>query len=232
MDREGLGCVACEVVADEAGDLGGDEVRGDADHADRTDREERQGERVVAGEDFEFRREGGAELVHALDAAAGFLDGDDVFEIACEADGRLDGDLDAATAGDAVKNERDFDRLRDGGEVAVEALGAGLVVVGGHEQGGVGTGFFGGLGEVDRLGGGVRAGSGDDLATAGGGFDRDLDDAQVLVVIECRRLAGGSDGDDSRDAAGDLLLDEGLEGGDVELAVAKGRDERGVGSCE
>jgi hypothetical protein len=70
------------------------------------------------------------------------------------------------------------------------------------------------------------------LASASGSFDGDLDDAQVLVVIESRRLACGSDGNDSRNAASDLILDEGFEGGDVELAVTKWSDERGVGSCE
>ncbi len=111
-----------------------------------------------------------------------------------------------------------------------EAFLRGLVVVGGHEQRGVGAGFFRLDGEGDGFAGGVGAGAGDHFAAPGGELDGAADDVEVLLVVEGGRFAGGADGDDAVDARGDLRFDEGGEGSVVKGIVAKRRDERRDGA--
>ena len=112
------------------------------------------------------------ELVDALDVAAGFLDRDDRRTVRGEARGDFDRDGNAGAPGDAVEHDRQGGGGGDRLVVLVEAFRGGLVVIGADLEGAGGTGFFGGDGEFDRLGGGVRAGPGHDLAAAGGEFDR------------------------------------------------------------
>ena len=64
-------------------------------------------------------------------------------------------------AGDVVDDDRQVDRVVDRPVVGVEAFLGRLVVVGRHDQGGVGAGALGVAGQADRLLGRVRAGAGD-----------------------------------------------------------------------
>ena len=89
---------------------------------------------------------------------------------------------------------------------------------------------FGGFGELDGLGGGVRASARDDLAAAIGEFHGEADHLEVLLSVEGGGFSGGADGDDSVDSGSDLPLNESLERGDIDFAVAKRGDESGVGA--
>ena len=63
--------------------------------------------------------------------------------------------------GNVVDDQRQLDRVVDCPIVGVEPLLGRLVVVGRHDQGGVGAGALGVPGQADRLLGRVRAGAGD-----------------------------------------------------------------------
>jgi hypothetical protein len=104
-------------------------------------------------------------------------------------------------------------------EVPVQALLRRLVVVRHHRQARGGAGFLGRLGELDRLGGRVASGAGDDRDAALGVLDGDADQRLVLVEVDGRRLAGGADDDDAVGALGDVPVDEALEALEVERAV-------------
>jgi len=182
MERGSLGGAALAEGLDEGDDLPRHQIGGDADDADRADAKEREGQAIVARED----REGGgqrlAELADAIDRPARFLDRDDVRMGGGEPGHRLDGDLDAAAARNAVEDDRQLDRLGDGAEVGEEALLGRLVVIGGDQQQAVGSQPFGAVGKLDRLGGAVGTGAGDDLDAALGGGDGELDETEMRAV--------------------------------------------------
>ena len=66
----------------------------------------------------------------------------------------------------------------------------------------------------------VAAGAGEDGHLALGLFDRDLDDAEVLVAGERRALAGGAAGDQKIDARFDLAAHQPAQSRFVQRAVA------------
>ena len=134
-------------MAHHVGDRRWDDIRCDTDDTDSTHRQKGKGERVIAGEDLKSRRKRIAKLVDPLDGTAGLLDGDDIFAIGGEPECGFHADLDAAASRNAVKDDGNLHGFGDGFEMAVEALLARLVVVGGHEQGGIRPGFLGGAGE-------------------------------------------------------------------------------------
>ena len=182
MELFGAGHVTVTCDADEFADLAGCDIGSHADHADRADGDEGERERVVAGDDFESVGDDLAELADALDRATGFFDRDDVRATLGEAGHDVHADVDAAAAGNAVENDRKFGGFCDGAEVAVKALGRGLVVVGGDDEGAVRAGFFGVLGEGDGFVGGIGPGAADNFDPSGGDIDGGLDDVAVFVV--------------------------------------------------
>ena len=193
---------------------------------------EGQGQGVVAAEDDEFRIGLAHETRGLLDLTAGFLHTDDVRVLLAEAQGGLDGNLDAAAARDGIQD----DRLRGGfgeqGEVTEETFLAGLVIIRGHEQEGVGAGFVGTLREVEGFGRGVGARAGHDRDAASGELDRLADDFDVLVVVEGGGLAGGADGDQAVDAVLDLEFDQLLQVIPGHRSIEEGGDQSRMGSHE
>ena len=117
--------------------------------------------------------------------------------------------------------------------MAVEALGRGLVVVGGDLERGVRAVGDRVARELDGLARGVAARAGDDLHAAGRVLDGLADHFLVLLVVEGGGFAGGADGADAGDAGGGLGLDERAERAVVDGAVlVERRDEGGVGALE
>ena len=176
------------------------------------------GERVVAADDGDVAE--GEDFASEVEGAGGFLDGDDVGVLGEARDSRR-GHGDARSAGDVVEDDGQIDAVGQGHEVAVEAFLAGLVVVGIDGEPGGGAGLPGEGVEFDGLGGGVGADAGDDRDAAARRGDGGFDDALVLGPVEGGRFAGGSDGDEAVDAAGDLAFDLFAEAVLVELAFAK-----------
>src|SRR5882672_2742739 len=110
--------------------------------------------------------------------------------------------------------------------VAILPFGRRLVVVGQHDEGGIGAGLLGVAREADGFVSRVGTGAGDHGHALAGRLDAELDHAHMLFMRECRRLAGGADGDQRVGALLDLPVDEVLEAFLVHPPVAERRDER------
>ena len=182
-----------------------DDVRRHADHADRADGHHGHGERVVAAEDRDVAKV--EDLGHAVDGAAGFLHARHivVFREARDGFGR---DGDAGTSGHVVDHDRDVAGIRDGGEVAVQALLRGLVVVRGDLEREIRAVGLRVAGQVERLGGRVRAASGKHLAASVHELDHGRDHAFVFLEAQRGRFAGGADRGDPVDTVADLHFDQ------------------------
>ena len=128
----------------------------------------------------------------AVDLAGRVLDADDVLQLEEPRHG-LDRHVDHRARRDVVDDDRNADRVVDRLEVLVEALLVRLVVIGRHDQHGVGARLLGVAGKVDRLGRVVGAGAGDHRHPALRHLDADFDDALVLVVAQRRAFAGRAD---------------------------------------
>ncbi len=103
--------------------------------------------------------------------------------------------------------------------MAVETFLGRLVVVRYDRQGVVGARFPGIGGKLDRLGGGVRAGAGNDGDALCGVVHRGLDQQPVLVPVHRRRFTGGADHDDAVGAFLDMPVDQPAECVKVERAI-------------
>jgi len=232
LQFKGFAVFAFEASLDEADHDLGNEVGRDADETDGSAGHEGEGEGVVAGEDLKVFRDGLNELVDAIDRAAGFLVGGDVFTISGEAGHGFNADLDDGATGDRVKHDG---KTGVGGHcfvVLIETFLRGLVVVWANLEGGVGPGTFGGLRQLDGFDGGIGSASGNHHETLVGKLHRCLDDFEMLVGIESGGLTGGPDGNDTRDSGRDLPVDEGFESLVIKRAIAKRSDEGGECTCK
>ena len=81
--------------------------------------------------------------------------------------------------------------------MAVEPLGGRRVVVGGHQQGGIGAELFGLNGKLHGLASRSRSGSGYYQYSLLGRLNGDLDHPAVLLMTEGGGFTGGSHGDDA-----------------------------------
>ena len=80
-------------------------------------------------------------------------------------------------------------------------------------------------GERDGLFGAIRPGAGDDRHAPSRGFDAQIDEALMLLVVERRRLAGGPNRHQPVRSSLDLPFDQGAERRLVDLAVAERCDQ-------
>ena len=120
-------------------------------------------------------------------------------------------------------------KVGDRHEVAVEPFRVRLVVVGRHLEARIGTaGGYRGFRERDRLGRGIGARTGDDLALPRRKLNRLLDDLVVFIVREGRRLSARSYRADSFDARRCLAFHKRAERAVVNGTVA---GERCYESC-
>jgi len=138
----------------------------------------------------------------------------------------LDADLDAATAGDGVEDDRAVGGVGDGAEMPEESLLRRAVVVGGDDEEGVGARGDGGGGEVHGLAGRVGAGAGDHRHAAARVLDHAANDLEVLAVVHGGRFAGGADGHEAVDAGLDLEVHQAAE---FVVGDRAGAERRGAG---
>jgi hypothetical protein len=107
----------------------------------------------------------------------------------------------------------------------IEALLGRFVVVGGDEQGSLGSGLLCVAGEAHRFGRAVGPGPRDDGDSSPGFLDGDVHDPIVLAVGEGGRLAGGAARNNPVNPLPDLPVDQLSERVLVELPVAEGGDQ-------
>ena len=101
----------------------------------------------------------------------------------------------------------------------VQAFLGGLVVVRGHQQATVGTGLHGALSQMQRLAGGVGAGASDHRNPPLDLPHHLVDHRDVFLIIERRRFAGGTDGDDGIGAVVDMKLHQPRQRFEIQRAV-------------
>ena len=143
----------------------GRDVGGDRDHAVAAEQDQRERGRILAAVDREVARRALDEVGAALDVRGRVLDADDAGHLR-QAQHRVVLHVRHRARRHVVQDHRQVDRLRDLAEMAVQAFLRRLVVVGHHRQAGGGAGLLRRLGQLDRLGGGVAAGAGDDRDAA------------------------------------------------------------------
>ena len=207
------------------------EVGRDGNDAGPADRQDRQREGVVAGEQREPPLRGLEDPAHLLQVAARLLDRHDVLD-GGQLRERLGLDVDRRARTDVVNHDGQVHRLRHRLEVEVEPPLGRLVVVGRNEQRRVGPDHLGMAREADRLPGVVGSGAGDDGDAAPRRLDRKLDDPVVLLMGERGRLARRAARHESARAALNVQVDEPRECGLIDLAIAKRRHERHHGAAK
>src|SRR5262249_24405970 len=144
------------------------DVRDDADDAFRAHGHERDGERIVATENFKARAERSVQLADTIATAAGFFDADDVFAGLCKTARGLHTYLHATPAGNAVEHDGQFRVASDFAEVLEQPFLRRFVVIGPDLQRAVGAEFLCFAREINRLTSGVRSGAGENLDLARG----------------------------------------------------------------
>ena len=139
---------------DELSDFGGKEIGRDADHPDRTDREKRQGQRIIAAQDGETIRQRGAtsSLTRSTLPLASLIE--TIFgQSSASLTTVFGGDINATAPWDVVEHELERGCLGDGGEMAEESFLARLVVVGRDEERAIRADFLPLPGVCDRVAG-------------------------------------------------------------------------------
>ncbi len=114
----------------------------------------------------------------------------------------------AGAGGDVIEDQRPVRGVGDGGVVGDETGLGGFVVVGGHQQTGVGAYGAGVTGHGDGLGGAVAAGTGDDRHPARRPLHSKADDRPVLLLGHGGALGGGAASHQAGYSRGDLPVDE------------------------
>src|SRR5713101_5784903 len=182
-------------------------VRNDGDDAAATQRDQREGDGVVAGKNGEVMRDSVENDGHLRHVAGGFLDAHDVFDCG-EALYRCGLDVHSGAALHAVKNDGQRHRFSNGAIVLIQTLLRRLVVI--RSDGEYAVGAEGGklAREGDHFRGVVAAGAREDGYLALSQFDIDLHDAEMLLACECRALAGSAAWNEEVDACLDLPLDQ------------------------
>ena len=169
-------------LVDHAAHLVADHVAGHEDAAEAADVERAGEDLVVAGVEPEpvDRRE--VRVVGLLDV----VDALDLRQLGQEVVGEVEDDA----RGDVVEDDRLVGRPGDLLVVAAQAAPVGLVVVRGDREDRVGAQRGRALGHVAGVARVVGAGAGDDRRALGALAGGELDEPQVLLVGERRRLAG------------------------------------------
>ena len=188
------------------------------DNAFGADCQHRQRQGVVARED---RQLGPAEdLAGLVDRSARLLDGDDVLDMGEPLD-RLGFQVTARAGRYVVEHQGQRAGCGDPGEMRVEAILRGPVVIGGDNQRPVGAGLRGEAGQPDGLGGRARAGTGQDSSPARGLFDHGGDHPLVLEARQGRGFSRRAGRTEDGGALVNLPVNHPSQGALIDIAVTQ-----------
>ena len=129
MNRARTVVVSGKRQADHAAELTRKGVANDGDDADGSQRDEREGNAIVARNDVEVLRLVLDDVVHLRDVARRLFDGNHVLEVACDAEGGLGRHVDAGTSGHVVEDDWEGCRFRNRLVVLINAFLRGFVIV-------------------------------------------------------------------------------------------------------
>lgn len=222
--------ISCERFFHKGRHFAWNEIGGHTDHAHGANAHKGKCERVVAGENFEGFRKRCAQLADAFYGAARLFDGDDIRVLLRKRDDRFNANLDATAARNAVEHDGKLAGFGDGRIVREKACLRGFVVIWGDDECCVGSESFRLAGQIDRFTRRIGTRARDDFASSFGGFYRDFNHAVVFLMVQSRRFAGRSHGNDSVNAAANLSFDEPHECGFVEVILEKRRHQGRVGA--
>src|SRR6267143_4005104 len=207
-----------------------DFVGDDGDDAAPTQRDERERDGVVAGEDDEVIRHSIEYRCHLGDVTRGFLDANNIFDFGEALHGRRL-DVHAGAALHAVQNNRQGRGLGDGAIVLEQPFLRRLVVIGCDREEPIYTESGKLAREGDDFRGVITACTPEDWHLTLSQFDGDLNDAKMFFVRERGALAGCSAGNEEVDACLDLPKDQTTKSRFVERTVGTKRgDKCGAGA--
>src|SRR5918994_2781037 len=206
-------------------DLGPDDVSVDTDTPESTQLEERENEVVVPRVEVEVGLTDDAPRLDEV--VVRLFDRPDRRDLGQLDDGvGLDVDDDAGR--DVVGDDRLVADVGDRPEVFDDPAGRRLVVVRGDDEETVYTELVRFTRKVDRVGGGVGPGAGDDGAPPAERVDGDPEELEPLVVAESGALPGRPRDDEPIRTTLDEILREFAEALEVDRSVTpEGRDDRG-----
>ena len=190
--------------------LAGGNVGKNRDNALGSQREQGNDLVIVAGVDGQVVAAEGADLGHLADVAAGLFDAHDV-GVLCQRRHGGGGDVAPGAGGDVVQDAGHTAGVRNIGKELNQTVLGGLIIIGGHQQHGVGAHLARVFGQVDGIGGIVAAGTRDDRNATRHPLYTVANDLFMLVVRQGGGLAGGARHHDGVDALGDLPVDEAAE---------------------
>ena len=127
--------LACSIVlttelqADHLGELLGQGVANNANHAHGTTADHGEGERIIATDDIEVLWLVLDDFIYLLQIARRLLDGHDVTAVACQPDGSLCLHINACTARHVVEHNGQFGGCGYGAEMLVESLLRRLIII-------------------------------------------------------------------------------------------------------
>ena len=200
-------------------------IGGHADNALSTDAHEGQRQGIIAADDLKFWSAGRSQLADAVARTPSFFDADDILKVRRQALNGVETDLDAATTRDTVKQDGQPCGPGDGREVLIHAFLRGLVVVRGHLERAIHSQLLGLLSQEDGLLRRIATRTRQDWQLAARKLHGQLDHLQVFVIIQCRRLTGGSHGHDAIHPALNLGANQFLKGRFVQFSIAKRGDQ-------
>lgn len=125
-----------------------------------------------------------------------------------------------------VEHDRQGRGFGDGTIVLVEALLHRLVVVRGHDEGGIGSRFFGVAGQPDGFGCAVRPGACHHLEATGSLLTDDRNNPIMFFVAQSGAFPGRPTGTDAGGPDFDMPIDKATEGSLVNASITKRSDQR------
>ena len=201
-----------------------DDIRGDGDDALAAKSHDGGGGAVVAAPDGEARRAEVEGVLNEVEVVARLLDTGNVRMLGKRLIG-LRRAADACAGGNVVEDDRNVDRVRNGGEMLHKTALRGLVVVRRDGEQRIDARALRGFGERNGGRGAVRAAARDDGHAAVDGAHAALNERHALIVAQRRGLAGCAADDDGVGAALNLALDETVEGFEIDTVAAKRCDD-------
>ena len=201
-----------------------DDIRGDGDDALAAKSHDGGGGAVVTAPNGEARRAEVEGVLNEVEVVARLLDTGNVRMLGKRLIG-LRRAADACARGDIVEDDRNVDRVRNGGEMLHKTALRGLVVVRRDGEQRVDARALRGFGERNGGRGAVCAAARDDRHAAVDGAHAALNERHALIVAQRRSFAGRAADDDGVGAALNLALDETVEGFEIDTVAAKRCDD-------
>ena len=174
---------------------------------------------IVAGIDINPVATSINHLATARHVTSGVLDANDIGDVGQAIDS-IGLHINSGTPGDIVEYLRYRDGIGHRLVVLIQAFLRRLIIIWCHQQAGVDSGLLGAAGQLDRLGGGIGAGTADNRNAAVSVLYHQLQAGAMFVHVEGRRLTGGAHGNNGVGPVFNMKIYQALECRHVDGAIA------------